>query len=162
MLKSIPFEVSLANKQSIILPSEYIAQFITNKHKRIKVKASFKDKKLEFYAALKYEKSGLFRIYFSKAKQAEMDIFPNDYFTLQVFEDNSKYGVELSEEFEAVLISDYEAFTIFESLTPGKQRSIIYAISRYKSSQTKIDKSLIFTTNLKRGITDPKQWLKQN
>jgi uncharacterized protein YdeI (YjbR/CyaY-like superfamily) len=66
----------------------------------------------------------------------------------------------MSEELEAVLLSDHEAYTIFEDLTPGRQRSIIYAISRYKSSQLRVDKAIILTENLKRGITDPKFWLK--
>lgn len=124
--------------------------------------ASFENKEIEFHAALKKEKTGLLRIYFSKAKQKELGVFPNDYFKLQIFEDTSKYGVEMSEELEAVLLSDYDAFQIFESLTPGKQRSIIYAISRFKASQTRIDKSILLTDNLKRGIKDPKLWLKPN
>ncbi|WP_299365625.1 YdeI/OmpD-associated family protein [Winogradskyella sp.] len=162
MLKSFPFEVSLADKQSIILPEAPIADFVKKNYKRIKVLASFEDKTIEFYAALKREKSGQYRIYFSKAKQKALGIFVNDYFELQVFEDTSKYGVEMSEELEAVLLSDYDAYTVFEKLTPGRQRSIIYAISRYKSPQMRVDKALIFTENLKRGITDQKLWLKKH
>ncbi|MEO1032310.1 YdeI/OmpD-associated family protein [Winogradskyella sp.] len=161
MLKSTSFEVTLADKQSVILPDAPIADFLKGNHKRIKVKASFEDKQLEFYAALKREKTGLYRIYFSKAKQKALGVFMNDYFQLQVFEDTSKYGVDMSEELEAVLLSDYDAYTIFENLTPGKQRSIIYTISRYKSAQMRVDKALILTGNLKRGITDPKLWLKK-
>jgi len=85
----------------------------------------------------------------------------NDYFTLQVFEDISKYGVDMSEELEAVLMSDHEAYSIFENLTPGRQRSIIYTINRYKSSQTRVDKAILITNNIKRGIRDPKSWLKK-
>ncbi len=162
MLNSKPFEVTLADKQSIVLPEAPIRDFIENNHKRLKVKASFENKAIDFYAALKKESSGLYRIYFSKAKQKALGVFMNDYFQLQVFEDTSKYGVDLSEELEAVLLSDYEAYTIFESLTPGRQRSMIYAISRYKSSQTRVNKALLLTQNLKRGITDPKSWLKKN
>ncbi len=162
MLNSQPFEVSLADKQSVILPEEFITEFIKNNHKRIKVKATFEDKSLEFYAQLKYEKTGLFRIYFSKGKQKDLGIFLNDYFMLQIFEDTSKYGVEMCEELEAVLLSDYDAFSIFEGLTPGKQRSIMYAIARYKSSQTRVDKSLILIENLKRGISNQKLWLKKH
>ncbi|MBV7268581.1 YdeI/OmpD-associated family protein [Winogradskyella luteola] len=161
MLKSKPFEVSLADKQSVILPDKHITEFIENKHKRIKVKASSPHNEIEFYAALKREKSGLYRMYFSKAKQKELEVFMNDYFTIQVFEDTSKYGVEMSEELKAVLLSDYEAYTIFEDLTPGRQRSIIYTISRYKSSQKRIDKAILLTENLKRGVKDPKLWLKK-
>lgn len=162
MLKSEPFEVSLADKQSIVLPEAPIKEFITNNHKRINVKATFERKSIDFYAALKKEKTGLFRIYFSKTKQKELGVFMNDYFELQVFEDTSKYGVDMSEELEAVLLSDYEAYTIFESLTPGRQRSIIYTISRYKSPQMRVDKALLLIENLKRGITDQKLWLKKH
>lgn len=161
MLKSSPFEVTLADKQSIILPETPIAEFVEGNHKRIKVVASFEEKSIEFYAALKKTK-GVHLIYFSKGKQKELGVFMNDYFELQIFEDTSKYGVEMSEELEAVLLSDYEAFSIFENLTPGKQRSIIYAISRYKSSQLRVDKALILTENLKRGVTDQKLWFKKN
>jgi len=162
MLKSTPFEVTLADKQSIVLPEKHIVRFIDGKHKRIRVLSTFNDKSIGFYAALKREKTGLYRIYFSKAKQKELGLFMNDYFELQIFEDTSKYGVEMSEELEAVLLSDYEAYSIFEDLTPGRKRSIIYTISRYKSSQMRVDKALLITNNLKRGITDPKLWLKKN
>ena len=160
MLKSDIFEVSLANKQSVVIPNRYAMCFYNSGHKRIKVKATFETKSIEFHAALIRERNGIYRIYFSKAKQKELGIFINDYFQLQLFEDTTKYGAELSEELEAVLLSDHDAYTIFESLTPGKKRSIIYAISRYKSSQTRIDKSLLLTENLKRGIKDPRLWLK--
>ncbi|RNC86937.1 MAG: hypothetical protein ED556_05805 [Winogradskyella sp.] len=162
MLKSKPFEVSLADKQSVILPDEIALEFHEKNHKRIKVQATFQEKQIEFQAALKKEKTGLFRIYFSRGKQKELGVFINDYFELQLFEDTSKYGVELSEELEAVLLSDYEAYTIFENLTAGKKRSIIYAVSRYKSSQTRIDKALLLTENLKRGISDQRLWFKKH
>ena len=72
----------------------------------------------------------------------------------------SKYGVEVPEEFEAVMLSDYDAYQIFESFTKGKQRGIIYMITRFKDSQKKIDKTLLLCENLKRGIRDNKDLLK--
>ncbi len=160
MLQTEPFETCLADKMSVIIPNKYGVIFKEKGHKRVKVTATFENNTIQFYAALKRDKTNTFRIYFSKTKQKELNVFPNDYFQLQLFEDQSKYGVEPCEEFEAVMLSDYDAYTIFETLSPGKQRSIIYAIGRYKSSQTRIDKSILFTNNLKRGITDPKLWLK--
>ena len=160
MLKSKPFEISLVDKQSVILPEKFVLEFYEAKHKRIKVRASYNTKEINFHAALKREKSGHFRIYFSKAKQKTLGIFPNDYFKLQLFEDQSKYGVEPCEEFEAVMLTDYEAYEIFETFSSGKKRSIIYAINRYKNSQTRIDKTLLFCENIKRGILDQKLWLK--
>lgn len=162
MLKSDPFEVTLSHSHAVIIPDRVAKIFISNDHKRVKVKAHYKDKSVSFHAALTAKKNGLCVLMFSKEKQKTLGIFMNDYFTMQLFEDQSKYGVDMPEELEAVLLSDYDAYTIFESLTPGKQRSIIYTILRYKVSQTRIDKALILTANLKRGITDQKLWLKPN
>ncbi|MFD1064187.1 YdeI/OmpD-associated family protein [Winogradskyella litorisediminis] len=159
-MKSNPFKITLSDKMSVILPKEFTQPFYEAGQTRIKVNAIHNNKIIEFYAALKKEKTGDFRIHFSKAKQKEMDILPGDVFELQLFKDQSKYGVEPCEEFEAVILSDYKAYKIFESFTAGKKRSIIYAINRYKSSQTRIDKTILFTNNIKRGIFDPKLWLK--
>jgi uncharacterized protein YdeI (YjbR/CyaY-like superfamily) len=97
---------------------------------------------------------------FGKRLQKELGVFQNDYFEMQLFEDNSKYGVDVPEELEAVFKSDVEAFEVFETLTAGKKRSIIYAISRYKNIQTRIDKALIMCQNLKRGHLNPYTILK--
>lgn len=162
MLKSDPFEVVLGHSHAIVIPNEVAQLFLSKNHKRVKVEARHNGEHISFYAALTAKKNGLCVLMFSKEKQKTLGVFMNDYFSMQLFEDQSKYGVDMPEELEAVLLSDYDAYTIFENLTPGKQRSIIYTILRYKSSQTRIDKALILTNNLKRGITDQKLWLKSN
>lgn len=145
---------------SVQIPVEIATPFIEKSHKRVKVVASFEGKSLEIYAALNKWKDGSFSIMFSKNNQKTLGIFPNDYFQIQLLEDTSKYGVDLPEEFEAVMFSDYEAHQIFESFTPGKKRGIIYMIARYKNSQTRIDKAILLCENLKRGIRDNKELLK--
>jgi hypothetical protein len=123
---------------------------------RVKVEVKSEIKKIEFYAAIKKDKnSGDYKMMFSKAKQKELALSLGDEFEIQLFEDTSKYGVEMPEELEAVLMSDYDAYEIFESLSKGKQRSIIYGVTRFKGSQNKIDKSLIMCENLKRIKLDP-------
>ncbi|TCK68867.1 bacteriocin resistance YdeI/OmpD-like protein [Winogradskyella wandonensis] len=139
MIKTEVFKVSLADKQSVIIPKLYAEVFYKLKQNRIKVKANFNSKTIEFYAALRREKTGVFRIYFSKTKQKELNLTSTDNLEMQLSEDTTKYGVIPCEEFEAVMLTDYEAYNIFEALTPGKRRSIIYAINRYKSSQTRIE-----------------------
>jgi len=66
----------------------------------------------------------------------------------------------MPEELEAVLESDPGAKMIFDAFTAGKKRSIIYMIGRYKSSQTRIDKSLILCENLKIGLRETRILLK--
>ena len=155
-MNSPPFEVSLRGSHSLLIPDQHAMPFVEKGIGRVRVEASFEGKKLSFHAALqKYQ--GQFVMTFGKRYQKELGIFPNDYFELTLFEDTSKYGVEMPEELEVVLEGDPEAFRIFESFTEGKIRSLIYVITRYKNSQTRIDKSLILAENLRRGIRDPRE-----
>jgi uncharacterized protein YdeI (YjbR/CyaY-like superfamily) len=61
----------------------------------------------------------------------------------------------MTEELEAVLLSDYEGFEIFEKLLPGKQRNIIFSIYNLNSAQKRVDKALNTMENLKIGNRDP-------
>ncbi|GAA0872103.1 hypothetical protein GCM10009117_12500 [Gangjinia marincola] len=156
MLKTDSFQLQLFNTYTLIFPQEIIQPFLDQKQQRVKVNASFGEKHIEFYGALQKRK-GEYRMMFSKAKQKELGIEIGDTLTLQLFEDTSKYGVEMPEEFEAVLMSDHEAYELFESLTDGFKRSLIYYILRQKGEQKRVDKALIITENLKRGIRDRRE-----
>ena len=63
--------------------------------------------------------------------------------------DDSKYGFDVPEEFEALLEQDDEGARLFEELTDGQKRYIIYYVSQVKSSQLKIDRSIMMINNLK-------------
>ena len=136
-----------------------VEPFLSKNIKRVKAKASFEGSEVNFHGAIQ-KRNGNYYMMFGKRYQKELGIFPNDYFQLQFFEDDSKYGVDMPEELGAVLQSDYEAFTIFESFTAGKKRGIIYMIARYSTSQTRIDKSLLLCENLKKGVRDNRMLLK--
>jgi hypothetical protein len=161
MLKSPEFEVTITGVHAIRLPDEVVKPFLDKQQKRVLAVARFGDTSLRFYAALlKWE--GSCHLTFGKSKQKELGVFPKDYFRLQLFEDKSRYGAEMPEELEAVLQSDTEANNIFQVLTAGKKRSIIYMIARYANSQTRIDKSLILCENLKTGLRNTKELLKSH
>ncbi|MEM8927205.1 MAG: YdeI/OmpD-associated family protein [Bacteroidota bacterium] len=158
-MESSVFEVSIKGMHSIIIPDVVAVPFIEQGHSRVRVRASFESNSIEFYAAVR-KYNGQYTMMFSKNKQKELGLLPNDCFEMQFFEDTSKYGVEVPEEFQAVMLSDYKAYQIFESFTKGKQRGIIYMITRFKDSQKKIDKTLLLCENLKRGIRENKDLLK--
>ncbi|MDY8137365.1 YdeI/OmpD-associated family protein [Aquimarina sp. 2201CG5-10] len=154
------FDTSLQSSHSIIVPDNIAESFLQKGYKRVIVQITFENKVVNFHAALQ-KFHGNYHITFNKENQKKLGVFDNDYFNVQLSEDTSKYGVEMPEEFEAVLLSDYEAFEIFEALTAGKKRSLIYYILKIKNSQTRIDKALIITENLKRGIRDNRQLIKK-
>jgi len=159
-LKSPVFEITLSiNYYALCLPETIIKPFLDKKQNRVRVIATYQEKTVAFHAAIQ-KRSGRYVMMFGKQHQKVLGVFPNDILLVQFFEDDSKYGVELPEEFEAVLFSDQEAFEAFETLTIGRKRGLIYAISRYRNSQTRIDKALQLCERLKRGIRDPKELLK--
>ncbi|WP_353779430.1 YdeI/OmpD-associated family protein [Winogradskyella sp. 3972H.M.0a.05] len=160
MKESNIFETTIKGIHSLPIPEDIGKLFYSGGKTRVKIKATFEGNTIEFHAALNRRKDGSFSIMFGKDNQKKLGVFPNDYFQLQLFEDQSKYGVEMPEELEAVLMSDYEGYQIFENLTPGKQRTIIYAILRYKTPQTRVDKALLVIENLKRGVTNTMDFFK--
>ncbi len=159
MLQSDRFEVTLASiisntgSSSVVIPEEIVSAFAKAGHKRIAIKAFFESKEINFHGAL-HKHKGQYLISFGKRYQKELGLFPSDYFEIQLFEDQSKYGVDVPESLQAVMDSDPEGFAIFEKLTPGKKRSLIYFVSRFKTPQTQVDKALMIFENLKLGITD--------
>ncbi|WP_299668026.1 YdeI/OmpD-associated family protein [uncultured Polaribacter sp.] len=160
-MKTTKFKILFIDVFNIFIPNKIFAPFAAKKMNRVKVKIWFQTHKIEFYAAVKKDKnSGDYKMMLSKQKQKALGVSLGDEFEMQIFEDTSKYGVEMPEELEAVLMSDYDAYKIFEELTAGKKRSIIYGIIRYKKSQQKIDKALVMCENLKRGIRNPMELFK--
>ncbi|WP_018128084.1 YdeI/OmpD-associated family protein [Balneola vulgaris] len=63
--------------------------------------------------------------------------------------DQSKYGLEVPEELQALLEQDEEGAKLFDTLTDGQQRYIIYYVSQVKSSALKIDRAIMMIRNLK-------------
>ena len=160
-MKTDKFKINLIDTYNIFIPNEVFTPFADKKMSRVKVEVTSEIKKIEFYAAVKIDKkSGDFKMMFSKQKQKELNLSLGDEFEIQLFEDTSKYGVDVPEELEEIFLTDYEAYKIFESLTKGKQRSIIYGVLRYKTSQQKIDKALIMCENLKRRNFEPMKMFK--
>ena len=158
-LESKPFEVCITNTNVIVLPDTEVLPFVQKGYKRVRVEANFEKASLVFYSSLQKRKE-LFFIRFGKSNQKKLGVFPNDYFQIQLFEDISEYGVEMPEELQIVLQEDHEVQSIFRHFTPGKKRSIIYMISKYRTSQTRIDKSILLCKNLKMGIRDVQELLK--
>lgn len=63
--------------------------------------------------------------------------------------DNSKYGMPLPEELEELFYQDPEGSDVFHTLTPGKQRSLLFLVGKPKSSKTRLKKALTIIEYLK-------------
>jgi hypothetical protein len=63
-------------------------------------------------------------------------------------EDKSKYGIPMPEEMAEILAQDSEVDVIFHSLTPGKQRTLLYQIGLPKTTESRIKKAVLITRYL--------------
>lgn len=139
---------------ALLIPEDIAAQLALDKIKRVVATVSFKDKSLELYAGV-LKRKGIVYLMFSKAKRKELGVETGDTLEIQMKEDTSKYQAPMTEELEAVLLSDFEAYEIFENLLPGKQRNIIFSVYNLQGSQKRVDKALNAMENLKLGNRDP-------
>lgn len=154
MIQSTPFEVTVTAPNSISIPNAVGDLFYAKGFKRVLVQLQFKNFNTQFHAGLMRSKNGQYTIMFSKNKQEQWGIYTNDYFTLTLVQDQSTYGVEIPEEFTVVIAEDPEVMGLFNKLTKGTQRGVLYHIARFKTQQTRVDKCLLLAQNLKKGVTD--------
>ena len=60
----------------------------------------------------------------------------------------SDYGMPMPDELMAVLLEDESGSTHFHALTPGRQRSLIYLVSKVKNPESRISKALAILHHL--------------
>lgn len=100
-----------------------------------------------------------FFIVVNKKKRDALGIFAGDKVEVFIEKDESKYGLPMPEEIQEVLAQDAEGDRLFHQLTAGKQRSMIYWLTRTKDIDRRIHECLIFLEHLKNngGKVDSKK-----
>ena len=91
----------------------------------------------------------LFYIIVNKKKRDEVGVVAGDIVNIVLVKDESKYGLPMPEEFREVLNQDHEGDELFHALTAGKQRSILYQLSKPKDIDLRIHQALIIVEHLK-------------
>lgn len=112
-------------------------------------------------ALLNHHQRGTY-IMLSKKRLSETGLSLGDEVRVELVQDHTEYQADLPEVLREVLLSDAEGYAIFQSLTPGKQRSIIYMIHNIKSVNLQIEKSLTIVDNLKAGIRHNRELTKKH
>ncbi|UZD23129.1 YdeI/OmpD-associated family protein [Algoriphagus halophytocola] len=84
---------------------------------------------------------------------------PEQVFTLKMEKDHSDYGHEMPEELQVLMDQDEEGEKYFKSLTPGKQRMMVYTVTKVKNPESRMKKALAIIHHLKlvKGKLDYKQ-----
>jgi hypothetical protein len=94
---------------------------------------------------------GAFFVMVNKTVRARLGIEAGDTISVEIAKDESKYGMPMPEELQEVLDQDTDGDRMFHALTPGKQRSMLYYIGKFKDVDRRIHTSLIFLEHLKRN-----------
>ena len=90
-----------------------------------------------------------FVILVNKRVRNSLGIVAGDTLKLSIVADESKYGLPMPEEFAEVLAQDPVGDRLFHALTPGKQRSLIFAVTSGKDVDRRIHRALIILDHLK-------------
>lgn len=85
----------------------------------------------------------------NKAIREKLGLKEGDEVTLELEKDTSEYGMPMPESLQVMLDQDELGSKHFHALTPGKQRSLIYIVSKVKSIDKQINKSLAILDHLK-------------
>ena len=99
-------------------------------------------------------------IMISKEKLKQLDCKINNNVAVELIADTTEYGMHDCEELQEVLYADPDGNMLFEKLTSGKKRSLIYWISKIKNPELRIEKSFVLIEHLKRnrGKFDSRQY----
>ena len=137
------------------VPDEVSAKLIDGNHRRVLVwieseghyHMALMKSKTYWYVLVNQELSKKFKMSLGQA------------FTLIIEKDNSDYGHEMPEELQVLMDQDEEGANYFNSLTPGKQRMMVYTVTKVKSPESRMKKALAIIHHLKlvKGKLDYKQ-----
>ena len=86
----------------------------------------------------------------SKARMKELKVNNEDQIHVSLSKNISEYGIEFPEELVYLLDQDPEAKRRFEALTIGKRRTLLYYIAQAKSIEKRIERAILYMTNLKK------------
>lgn len=91
--------------------------------------------------------------------QKKLRLAVGDEVHVTIVPDDSKYGLPMPEELQAIFDLDHAGNAVFHALTPGKQRTLLHLVGKPKSSEIRIKKAMVVVDYLKEvsGKLDFKQ-----
>ncbi|RMD76454.1 MAG: DUF1905 domain-containing protein [Bacteroidetes bacterium] len=85
----------------------------------------------------------------NKELRKKLGLALGDSVHVELEKDDSPYGMPVPDELAELLRQDEEGNRYFHSLTPGKQRSLIHIVGKYKRSETRLHKAIVIIEFLK-------------
>jgi hypothetical protein len=114
---------------------------------------------VEYQTALLPYGDGTFVVRVNKPTQKKFGWKIGDEVNVQLRKDESKYGLAMPGEFEELLRQDEDGNRLFQSLTDGKKRTLLYFIGSKKNPDARIHHAVTVINHLKanRGMINFRQ-----
>ncbi|MCF1715279.1 YdeI/OmpD-associated family protein [Flavihumibacter sp. RY-1] len=117
--------------------------------------------KLRIHAAIQKTRDGLHYLMIGSKHLKTLGIKANASVKASITIDTTEFQFDLPEELTEVLATDDAANQIFTGLTDGNKRGLMALVQMVKSSDKKIERSLLIAEKLKLGITSPQEIMKK-
>lgn len=127
------------------IPHELAELFLSAQHKRVIVEVKGG---ASFRAGIMFLKTGERFININQTFCKTHHLSLGSRIEGTIMPDESKYGMEMPEEFEIALTMEPEADRYFHALTPGKMRNLIYFCSQTKSSDIRTRRAWVVCSHL--------------
>ncbi len=131
----------------IVVPEEVVSAFDFEGKAR-RVICTVNDR-ITFHCAFMPAGNGQYFINLNKEIRTKLKLNEGDEVEAMVIKDETRYGMPMAEEFEVAMEQDPEAKRWFEELTDGKKRTLLHLVNKVKSSEKRIEKSLVIMEHLK-------------
>jgi len=132
-------------EQHVKVPDEIVVYYKEKEVKRFL--AQFNDGDQFSCAILSAGDDGKYIIVSNDLKKRS-NLVLGDKIAVRLEPDNSKYGMPLPAELKELLSQEPDFELYFEKLTPGKQRALIFQVSKLKSENKRVEKSIIISRHL--------------
>jgi antitoxin component of MazEF toxin-antitoxin module len=136
----------------LYLPETEALRFIEKGEKRV---LAILNNKVELHCALVREKAAGFCIMISARVMKELGVRSGDTVRVHLQSDQSPLQFSVPEELQEVLNTDEGAKNVFDTLTDGRKRGLAALVLQVKSTDKRIERSLVIAEKLKLGITAP-------
>lgn len=123
------------------IPAEEVAKFEKGKATRLLCTI---DQKVSYSCGLNHMGDGNFFIIVATRYMKQLKMQVGDQVTFELVEDPNPLGVKVPEALAVLLEQDKAAKAVFEKITDGKKRSLIYTIQKLKDIDKQVQKSLDF------------------
>ena len=128
------------------VPEVIYQSFATQKIKRVLMQINGSEK---LHAGFMPEGNEKYFLMLSKDLMKRLQLAGGQSVNVIIEEDTTRYGMPISTEMKELLELDPEGESYFHKLTPGKIRSLLHYVNKFKSSDKRIEKSVIILEHLK-------------